>query len=659
MLATSKNKSPANFALYPLFWLAICFSGGIAAAHFFNFEWQILLAACLIFAVLAVVFLKRNFVFAFLAAAFFCGGALCLQAESERANQPNRLRNLYQSGQINSGDPIEITGIISGEPDLSPNGFSFEIAAEKAIYKSAEMRVAGNVRLFAPISGETNAVEYAALDLQSGAKITAACRLSREDEYLNPGVLRKIDSLDQQNIDATGKIKSPLLIEKISDAENRSPFAYFSAARNELIEDFRRRFNAPTAGVLIAALLGNRSFLDRQTAEVFREGGTFHVLVISGLHITFIGGLLLLFLRFFTKNNLRQFVIAAGVLWIYALVVGAHSPVLRATLMFTILFLSQVINRRGTLLNSFGACVVLLLVWRPADLFTPSLQLTLTSVGAIIVGFFPLIEKMRAIGDWKPSSDAPFPPRVSRRVKSFCEMFYWRERVWKIESDRRTWTMNLFKSPYFPTLERRGWQNLARYLFEGILVSFVVQIFMLPLLIVYFHRLAFGSIILNLWVGILIALESFAAVGALLVGRMSDFLALPIVRLTENLNWLLVAAPRFFIEYFLSPVRVPHYAGNLKIVCLLYFLPLLLLMILLDRWQPFDLNSDKFFPLSAKSRRRFVGGLIAAQILLFSIVVFHPFSAPAPDGRLHIDFLDVGQGDSALGYFSERRDDAG
>jgi len=29
-------------------------------------------------------------------------------------------------------------------------------------------------------------------------------------------------------------------------------------------------------------------------------------------------------------------------------------------------------------------------------------------------------------------------------------------------------------------------------------------------------------------------------------------------------------------------------------------------------------------------------------------IIFHPFSAPKPDGKLHIDFLDVGQGDSAL-----------
>jgi competence protein ComEC len=38
----------------------------------------------------------------------------------------------------------------------------------------------------------------------------------------------------------------------------------------------------------------------------------------------------------------------------------------------------------------------------------------------------------------------------------------------------------------------------------------------------------------------------------------------------------------------------------------------------------------------------------AAYFILLAFIVFHPFSAPIADGRLHVDFLDVGQGDSAL-----------
>jgi competence protein ComEC len=41
----------------------------------------------------------------------------------------------------------------------------------------------------------------------------------------------------------------------------------------------------------------------------------------------------------------------------------------------------------------------------------------------------------------------------------------------------------------------------------------------------------------------------------------------------------------------------------------------------------------------------------AAVIVLVALVVSHPFSAPGPDGRLHVDFLDVGQGDSIFVTF--------
>ncbi|HYJ91347.1 MAG TPA: ComEC/Rec2 family competence protein, partial [Pyrinomonadaceae bacterium] len=44
---------------------------------------------------------------------------------------------------------------------------------------------------------------------------------------------------------------------------------------------------------------------------------------------------------------------------------------------------------------------------------------------------------------------------------------------------------------------------------------------------------------------------------------------------------------------------------------------------------------------------------VAGAIFLGAIIILHPFSSPRPDGRLHIDFLDVGQGDSALVTFPD------
>ncbi len=663
MLEISEKSASANFTLYPLLRLAVCFALGISAGNFCAFKWQIYFITCLFFGVLTVLFIKKSSSLIFLSIAFVAAGSLYFQVDNQ-AISTHRLKKLYDAGQIKSGEPLEIEGVLANRPELAAAGFFVELESEKAIYKGAEMEVSGKVRLFATTDDEEIAREYEQLNLQYGSKIRVACALRREDNFLNAGVGSQTEILDQSDIDAIGIIKSPLLIEKIGDATSFSPLASIYESRENLIIAFKKNFNVSTAGVLIASLLGDKYFLDKPTAEVFRTGGTFHVLVISGLHITFIGGLTLFVVSFFTSRKLLRFLIACAFLWAFALAVGANVPVVRAALMFTILLFPQIVNRRGTLLNALGACGLILLIWRPDDFFTQSFQLTFVSVAALVVIAFPLVEKLRAIGAWTLSADTPAPPRVSVWLKRFCETLYWRENVWKIEGGRNLWTANLFKSPFINWSENNGAQNLLRYIFEGFLVSFIVQICLLPLMIVYFHRVSFAGILLNLWVGIVIAFETFTAIFAVFLAQINDSLAFPFIKITEFFNWLLVSFPRIFTENSWSSFRVPHYAGALKSVYFLYFVPILMLTILLYKWKPFEITEkgkwktenekarlDKFdFSLQNSPLVKFLSAIFA---FLFALIVFHPFSAPAPDGRLHVDFLDVGQGDAALITFPD------
>lgn len=629
-----------NFTLYPLFWLAVCFAFGILTAKIFTFGWQISLAICLISAVVSLFFIKRQFAIIFLSVAFVAIGAFIFQFENQTVS-PNRLKNLLDQNKIISGDSIEIEGVLRGKPELAIGGIFFELKAEKAIYKSEEVDISGNVRLFAPIADEQFSAEYEQLNLNYGSRIRVACNLRREEKFQNPGAISYKKILDDANLDATANIKSPLLIEKISDEKNFAPLAWIYEQRQNLIVEFHKKFSVSTAGVLIASLLGNDHFLDKKTAEIFREGGTFHVLVISGLHITFIGGLTLLFVRFFTRKRLWQFLIATAFLWSYSLAVGANVPVVRAAIMFTILLFSLVIYRRGSLLNTLGASVLILLIWRPNDLFAPSFQLTILSVLAIVACAFPLIEKLRAVGSWSPSAKTPFPPNVSRRLKRFCEMLYWRENVWERDLARQIWTTNIFKSPYLKLLEAKGLQGICKYIFEAILVSVIVQIWLLPPTILYFHRISIFGIFLNIWVGFWIALESFAAIIAVFISQISETLALPIIKLTEIFNWFLLSIPQVLTENYWASFRLPHYSGAMKAVYFLYFAPIILLAIWLNKWNPFALIR---FQISKNLLRL----TFSSTVIFLILILFHPFSAPRPDGKLRVDFLDVGQGDSAL-----------
>src|SRR4026207_818237 len=118
-------------------------------------------------------------------------------------------------------------------------------------------------------------------------------------------------------------VKSPASMARLQDTKVFPPLAWLYDQRERLQREIDARFTPDTAGVLDAALLGNRYNLTRATAERFREGGTFHVLVISGLHISFIGAIGLLAVRRLRKRRLLQFVLPVVFVWCYSVAVGA------------------------------------------------------------------------------------------------------------------------------------------------------------------------------------------------------------------------------------------------------------------------------------------------------------------------------------------------
>ncbi|MEJ7624511.1 MAG: ComEC/Rec2 family competence protein [Pyrinomonadaceae bacterium] len=623
-----------------MLFLAACFASGILFAAQFEIGLIAFGIVAPTAAILAIFLRKTAFATGLTALAFAAFGAAAYSAELASV-RPDRIKSLYDHGEIVSHSPVEIEGVVRGAPESAVDGTFLTVRVEKIRSNGQELSASGDVRLF--VVERPNSNQAPESRLKFGSRIRVACNLEREDEFLNPGVIPRREILDRQKIDATASVKSALLIEHIADESVFLPLAWVYNQRAKLIERFRGGLSPGAAGVMIASLLGNKYFLDKETADLFRDGGTFHILVISGLHITFIGGLLLLVVRRFTRNRWLQFVITILVMWAYTLAVGADVPVVRAAIMFTVLLYAYATYRTSRLLNSLGLCALVLLVWRPSDLFNPSLQLTFVSVGAIVAFAYPLIERLREIGSWTPTPVRPFPPRVSGWLRRICETLYWNPTAWAIESKRQIWSAKILKSPLGNNKIGGVAQKAFRYLFEGLLVSFIVGVWMLPLTVVYFHRISFASVFLNLWVGVLIALESFAAVGAALIATFSGPLATALFTIAEALNWLMLAMPRLFYDGGWASYRLPAYTGAARVVYAFYFVPVVLLTIMLYRWNPFSLRTE-----SSVLRR----GLVAGTAVLLACLVFtvsqSPFIAPRPDGRLTINFLDVGQGDSAL-----------
>jgi len=638
------NANSLKFTLNPLLWLAVFFALGITAAALFAFDNILLISVVSVGAILALVFSRKPWSAIVVLLSFFFLGAFCYQLEFSNI-AADRIRSMYDNGQVASGDPLEIEGTVVGMPEPAPDGYFIVLDARNLFIRNSQSDVSGRLRLFTPLDSDEAENDYRELNLSHGTRIRVACRPEREERFLNPGVVSRKHLLDRLRIDAAATVKSPLLIEKLGRDATFLPLAFVYEQRSRLISAIRGHFGPSTAGILIASMLGDKYFLDKQTADVFREGGTFHVLVISGLHITFIGGLILLIVRSFTRNRRLQAFTTVGLLWLYGIAVGGEAPVTRACVMFTILMFGHAYYRKSTLLNALGASALVLLVWRPSDLFDPSFQLTFVSVAAIFAFGLPLLDKLRSIGEWTPTAEQPIPPNVPSWLRRTCETIYWREAVWNIERSRQIWSAQIFKDPFLKRIDDLGLRRILVFTFDGLVISLAVQIWLLPLTVYYFHRLSFASVFLNLWVGPLLAVESMSAIIAVISGSFSHAIAFPFITLTETLNWLLVSIPSVFTESTFAGFRVPIYSGPARAVYLIYFLPVIVMSIFLARWDPFSLRKT-----SKKHRTIFVS-TAAFAMLIAAVIIFHPFSAPRPDGNLRVEFLDVGQGDSAFVTF--------
>jgi competence protein ComEC len=626
------------FSQHPLAQLAVAFSIGICAANYLptRLVFSIVVGAvCSIVSLILVVKKKTSAAgWILLLMLFFAGQALAVL--ERRSEQTSDVKKLLED---NADKSWALTGVLDGPPEFARDRLYLSLRVERI----AEMKASGRVSLLAPFRTATTEDQYRSLQLRYGTRIQLTTTLDRIGNYRNPGVSPLSEYLDRRNFDATGIVKSPASIVRLDDPRDFRPLAILYEWRERLQRTIDSHFSPETAGVLDAALLGNRYNLARDASERFREGGTFHVLVISGLHISFIGGVVFLLVRRLTKHRLTQFLLPAIVVWSYSLAVGAEASVVRAALMFTFAGLATIVFRQASSLNALGGAALVLLIRSPKEIFDPSFQLTFLSVLAIVVIAWPLLLNFSAIGAWQPSRSAPYPPVCSRRLKSLCEILFWSEREWQQELERSSHHYRMFKARPAAWLERYHLQRCLRYMFGAIVVSASVQLLLLPLMIFYFHRLSLSSLVLNIVVSVLLAVLVGVAMLALVIAQVSTTIATPLFELSNVINWLMAHSVDPFSDLGLASVRLPEYSGPATLIYAVYYLPLLLLVIALSHWRPLGAPAERRCRL-----HRFVIPTTVVQLLLLAALIFHPLSTVRADGKLRVDFLDVGQGDAAL-----------
>lgn len=287
-----------------------------------------------------------------------------------------------------SDEPVALRGTAAGDVRESAEGCSLLMDVEALTAAGRERPMAGRARI--DVGGEAPT-----LRVGEGERLTVWARLSLPHGYADPGVFDSAEQARRDRVHVIGHCKSRWLVRREAGGDAGPIRA--SAARLRAWSRERLREAVPgTAeeGLVRAMVLGDRSGIDRETAEPFRVAGTYHVLALSGAQVALVAALLSAGLRRAGVGISTASVLVCGCVAFYAVLVGGEFPVTRAAAMSIVVIAGRALGLDADLLNLIGLAGGLLLVVSPAALGDVAFQLSFGATVAIVVLARPLAERL-------------------------------------------------------------------------------------------------------------------------------------------------------------------------------------------------------------------------------------------------------------------------
>lgn len=179
----------------------------------------------------------------------------------------------------------------------------------------------------------------------------------------------------------TMSVKSPRLLSYGDRLPFWSPAAWNRAIANRLRKHADTR--PDEIAMIEALLLGRGERLSEQTKEDFRRGGTYHLLVFSGLQISLAAGLIAMLLRWAGAARASDWSLLAFAIVAPAFI-GHEASVSRASTAILLYAVSRIARRPTTFENLWCVAALVRLILVPSDLFEPAFHLTYAGAGALL-----------------------------------------------------------------------------------------------------------------------------------------------------------------------------------------------------------------------------------------------------------------------------------
>jgi len=343
----------------------------------------------------------------------------------------------------------------------------------------------------------------------------------------------------------------------------------------------------PEAALLTGILLGSDEGIASSLMDKFRATGTVHIIAISGFNITIISASLV---RVFSRL-LRRYValvVAVGAIALYTVLVGAEPPVVRAAIMGGLSALALIVGRRGDALTSLFAAAWLMTAWQPFTLWNSGFQLSFASSLGLIL--------------------------YSDRLQKWAE-----GALCKIVSTQAA-------------------KQAVGLLNDSLLTTLAAQITVLPLMVYLFHQFSPLTLLSNLLILPVQPAIMYLGSTAAMVGLVFIHLG----RLLGWVAWVFLTYTIRIVEITANWVSASGAEGTINPAVPLVYYGLLALFTLDSTRALISPRAIWRWLRTRTVRKTLLAALVIGLILVWTAV------ASLPDGRLHVAFLDVGQGDAIL-----------
>lgn len=468
-------------------------------------------------------------------------------------------------------------------------------------------------------------------ELRCGDRVEVPLQMKVPERYRDPGAWQYADYLLEQGVGfrATAKAgrvqrlgagavsaRCQLFAAQAWAAGRMERFAKSGASR-ALPRGLR--LNGDDVGMLNAMLFGDRAGLNHSLRLGFERTGSFHLFVVSGMHVALLaGGLFWLMRRLRVREWLATLVTLSATLG-YALLTGFGAPVQRALWMTAIFLCARLLSRERRVLNALGAAALGVLVWSPAALFEASFQMTflvIVAIGGIAVplGEWSLLRYARAAerleDEWV---DVTLEPQVAQlRVML---------RVWGEAFAGTAGAGGLGRWAYgVPALGVR----VGMWMGELMLIGVVAEVVMVLPMAVYFHRATVFALPANMVSVPLVGVLAPLAVVTFCASLVSAWLAVVPGALTALLLHGIAGLIGRVSAVRAAEVRVPGPA----------------------LWVAVGVFAGFCFCCWAVRRSRGWAWVAVGLLPLLAAAVLWPERALVTADSMEVTALDVGQGDS-------------